>query len=269
MRKWFILMSCLLIIGCANNGKVRNTKVKIVGHRGASQIAPENTVASTKLAYKQDADISEIDIYLSKDHKIMVIHDTTTKRTGGINYMVTSTDSKDLRELEVGSWKNPYYYGEKIPFLEEILDVVPEGKKLFIEVKYSVGIAPYIKEAIDKSGKKDQMVIISSSLDLINQCKKEMPDIPTYWVKASEKNKETGEFLPYDDSVIQVALDNKLTGLDLLFRGLNKEFVDKAHKAGLEVYVWTVDDINIAKQMVEIGVDGITTNVPGVMKAEL
>lgn len=253
--------------GCKSGGA---QKTIIVAHRGASALAPENTVASTKLAFAKDADISEIDIYMTKDNRVMVLHDSTTKRTCyGDNMKIAESDSAQLRTLSANKLNGQDYADEKIPFVEEIIDVIPEGKKLFIEIKCGKEVAPYLKEAIDKSGKLDQMVIISGNIEAMNECRKLMPSIPLYWVKASDKDKVTKERLPYDDSVIQTAVENKLTGLDLYYVALTKEFVSKAHAAGLEVYVWTVNDVDLAKQMIEFGVDGITTDVPGVMKASL
>src|SRR5436190_9554723 len=96
-------------------------KVELVAHRGASADAPENTVAAIKLAWEQKADASEFDVYLTKDGKIVVIHDATTKRTAGEDKKVADTSLEDLRKLEVGKWKNPKFAGEKIPTLEEML----------------------------------------------------------------------------------------------------------------------------------------------------
>src|SRR3954471_10624430 len=82
--------------------------VQIVGHRGASFDAPENTVASVKLAWEQKANAAEFDVYLTKDRKVVVIHDKDTKRTaaGGVNKVVAESTLAELRTLDVGKWKN-------------------------------------------------------------------------------------------------------------------------------------------------------------------
>ena len=140
---------------------------------------------------------------------------------------------------------------------------------MFIEIKCGPEIAPYLKKAIDDGGKAKQMEIISGNLQAMAACKKLMHYIPTYWVKATRKNKQTNQYPPYDDTVISQAVENNLTGLDLHYMGLTKDFVEKTHNAGLEMFVWTVNDIDDAKRMIEYGVDGITTDKPGVMKTEL
>src|SRR5439155_19827959 len=103
-------------------------KVEIIAHRGASWDAPENTVAAINLAWKQKADASEFDVFLSKDGKIIVIHDKDTKRVAGVDKQVIDQTFDELRQLDVGKWKGPNFAGEKIPTLAEMLATVPKGK---------------------------------------------------------------------------------------------------------------------------------------------
>ena len=106
-----VIIASLVLAGC-------HSKVEIIGHRGASYLAPENTVASANLAWEKQADAVEVDIYLTQDSKIVVIHDSTTKRTAGQDMEVAKSTARQLRELDVGSFKNVDYAGEKIPLLE-------------------------------------------------------------------------------------------------------------------------------------------------------
>ena len=94
-----------------------------IAHRGASYLAPENTVAAARLAWELGADAVEIDIHLSKDNKVMVIHDKDTKRICKTenNLVVKSSESALLRKLDAGIWKGEQFKGEKIPFLSEIM----------------------------------------------------------------------------------------------------------------------------------------------------
>ena len=119
--------------------------VDIVAHRGASFDAPENTVASAKLGWNQDADAVEIDIYLSKDGRIVVLHDPDTKRTTGVVGKAAEMSSSDLRALDAGSWKGTAWKDEKIPFLEEIIATVPAGRRLFIEIRCGPEILPELE----------------------------------------------------------------------------------------------------------------------------
>ena len=234
----------------------------IIAHRGASHEAPENTLASVNLAWEKDADAVEIDVHLSKDNRIMVIHDKDTRRTAGVNLVIKESLSSDLRELEVGSFKDPKYAGEKIPFLEEVIETIPDGKTLVIEIKSDVTILPFLAEKINASPKKNQLVVIGFDFDLMAEMKKMLPEVPAYWLHYSL----TGG---YKTKHIKMGKDAGLEGLNFRFKGISEKFVAAVHDAGMEMYAWTVDDPDEARKLAEIGIDGITTNRPAWLKTQL
>jgi len=241
----------------------------IVAHRGSSYTAPENTGASAKLAWKQNADILEVDVHLSADKRVIVIHDATTSRTTGVNHKVSETSSSVLRTLDAGSWKNPRYAGEKLPFLEEILPTVPKGKKIFVELKSSKEIVPYVRDLIVQAGKEEEAVIIGFNIETVAEAKKAMPNIPVYWLKSTEKDEATGKPIPHSVDLLETVKKHNLDGLDLHYEGVTKEIVDAAHAAGLGLHVWTVDDPKEALRLKELGVDSITTNRPAFIRRVL
>mgnify|MGYP006294358499 CR=1 FL=1 len=259
-----ILLFCLAINICLSG-----FAVQIVGHRGASYTAPENTLASVNLAWKQDADAVEVDVYLTKDGKIVAIHDETTERTAGVDLKVAETDADTLRRLDVGRYKNEKYAREQIPLLEEVIETVPPGKRLFIEIKCGEEILPHLKKVIKSSGKSSQLTIIGFGLDTVAKAKQILPEIPTYWLKGTEKDEETDEYIPHDKNLIQIARDKNLDGLDVNYHGVTREFVDAVKAAGLEIHVWTVNDVEEAGRLAKLGVDSITTDRPGWMKKHL
>ena len=116
--------------------------IKIIAHRGASHLAPENTLASVELAWRLGADAVEVDVRLTRDGRIVAIHDPTTDRTAGIHLEVAATHSSHLRRLDVGRYKHPRFAGERIPYLEEVLQTVPPGRQLFVEIKCGPQILP-------------------------------------------------------------------------------------------------------------------------------
>jgi glycerophosphoryl diester phosphodiesterase len=234
----------------------------IIAHRGSSEAAPENTVAAAMLAWQQNADAVEVDIHLSKDNRIMVIHDKTTERTAGVDLKVSETDSADLRKLDAGSHKGEKWAGQKIPFLDEIIETVPSNKKLFIELKSDAKTLPHLKRIIDQSAKADQLIIIGFDLENMAQMKKLTPQIPVYWLKAANKDEATEEYIPYDPDIIAITRDNGLDALNLFYKGMTKDFAAQAAKAQLPLYTWTVDDPDIARKMKKLRIRGITTNVP-------
>lgn len=122
----------------------------IIAHRGASTDAPENTLASFRLAFEQKADGIEGDFYLTKDQHVIALHDGTTKRTTGGAASLKPSEStlEQLRELEVGSWKNERFRGEKMPTLDEVLKAIPTGKEFFLEIKSGPEIVPHVLKTI-------------------------------------------------------------------------------------------------------------------------
>lgn len=268
MNNSILFIACMSIGIALVSGCGSKKKPAIIAHRGSSSIAPENTVASARKAWEENTDAVEIDIYLSKDGRIMVMHDLSAKRTTGVDMVIADALSDTLRTLDAGSFKAVEYAGEKIPFFEEIVETVPAGKKLFVEIKCGAEILPTLKAAIDASGKRGQIVIIGFGFETMVESKKVMPDIPTYWLTATKKDEGTGAFELLDTALIAKVRDAGLDGLDVHFSGLTKDFAEATKKAKLGLYVWTVDDPSEAKRLVSLGVDGITTNRPGWLREQ-
>ncbi len=232
----------------------------IIAHRGSSFLAPENTISSAKLAWEQNADAVECDIYLTKDNRVMVMHDSNTKRTTGQTYKFADTNSDVLRNLDAGVWKDPKYKGEKIPFLDELIATLPEGKKLVIEIKCGPEIFPFLEKIVKSSGKKKQMVFIAFDWETIVKAKKLFPKNACYWLSSSVALVE--QKLPEVNK-------NKLNGINLYCKIVNEDLMMKAQKTGIKVLSWTIDDPDEAKRLVQLGVSAITTNRPDLMKESL
>jgi glycerophosphoryl diester phosphodiesterase len=210
----------------------------------------------------------EIDVHLSKDNRIVVIHDSSTKRTAGIDLKVSKTTCDELRKLEVGRFKAEKFAGEPIPFLDDIIKRIPPKHKLYVEIKCGQQILPFLRELIVESGKMPQIVIIGFDLETVT-ASKELIDVPTYWLKGTAKDKKTKEWIPHDAELVQTAKDNGLDGLDVHYAGVTEEFVCAVKAAGQKLYVWTVDDPDEAVRLVKLGVDGITTNRPAWLREQL
>lgn len=244
--------------------------VEIIGHRGASYDAPENTLSSFKLGYQQKADADELDIYLTKDGKIVVIHDSTTARTGGITNKVANHTFAELRALDVGKWGKwkDKSFSEKIPSLDEVLELIPEGRRLFIEIKCGPEVLPELERTLHRAGKKPkQTVIIGFGYETMQQAKAKFPQLQVLWLVS--KDNKTKKYPPVEQ-LIERAKAAKLDGLDLESGfPIDKAFVEKVHAAGLKLYTWTVDDVAVAQKEAAAGVEGITTNRPGWMREQL
>ena len=249
----------LLIIMFVFNISAQNM---FIAHRGASYLAPENTVASAKLAWKLGADAVEIDVYLSKDNRVMVIHDKDTKRTcsGKKNLKIEDSPSILLRDLDAGAWKGEKFKGEKIPFLKEIIEIVPAGKTVVVEIKCGTEILPALKRCVENSEKSDQIVFISFGWKTILETQKEFPDNKCYWLAFTKigLNKK-----------MKQAAENGLAGVNLKYSIIDEDIISEAKQNNLEVLTWTVDDPKEAKRLTDIGVVGITTNRPKWLKDEM
>lgn len=254
---------CLFIVNTSGCTK----SVEIIAHRGASYLAPENTMASFMLGWEKGADV-ELDIHLSKDNRILVIHDSSTKRTGKIDLNIKETTSNELRKIDVGSFKSAEYTGEKIPFLADVIKTIPPGRKLYIEIKCGKEVLPILEKLISQSGKMSQIVIIGFDLETVTMSK-QLIDVPTYWLKGTEKVKETEKWIPHSPQLVKIAKDKGLDGLDVHYAGVNKEFMDAVKASGQKLYVWTVDNPDEAIRLVNLGVAGITTNRPEWLRQQL
>lgn len=257
-------MGLLMIQGCSDGQSDDQAstghQVEIIAHRGDSHAAPENTMASVESAWQKEADAVEVDVFLSADNRVVAIHDKTTERTGDIDLPVRETGSEELRTVDVGSFKGAEFAGEKIPFLEDIIVSVPEQKRLFIEVNDPERAIPPIRELIQQSGKQDQMVIISFSLEVVKASKEQMPEVPAYWLRSARRDQDTGEYQPIDTALLEQVKEHNLDGLDVNYRGVTPELIEASRKAGLKLFVWTVNESADISALVEQGVDGITTD---------
>lgn len=243
----------------------------IIAHRGESYLAPENTLAAINLAWESGADAIEVDVRLTKDKQIVVFHDANTKRISGKSKRIKKTDLDELRKLDAGKHKGEKYIGEKIPTLLEVLKTVPNNKKILIEVKSSDAIIPYLNNVINESKlHANQIEIISFSLNVIKKVRKQIPQFSTFWILALDYYWIQKLFRPSINKIIKKAKKYKLSGIDLWAgKRINNELVHKIKMANLKTYIWTVDNPEKAQSLLNMGVNGITTNRARWMKDQL
>lgn len=254
MKKLFIGLIVLFIFGISSG------QMEFIAHRGASAAAPENTLASVKLAWKVGADAAEVDIHLSDDKKVVVMHDYNTKRTSGQDHIIKETSSVVLRKLDVGSFKDIKYRNEKVPFLKEIIKTIPHGKKLVVEIKCKSEVLPFLEEIVNKSRKKEQLVFIAFDWNTIVETKKMFPENKCYWLSSNRKDVL---------SKLNGFSESGLDGLNLNYSVIDETIVMLAGKSGIEVLAWTVDDPVEAKRLIKLGITRITTNKPDWLKSNI
>ncbi len=244
----------------------------IIAHRGASHDAPENTLAAFQLAIEQGADGFEADFFLGKGGQVICLHDADTKRVAGKELLVKKAPFEELRSLDVGSWKGSQWKGERMPILEEVLGAVPEGKKLFIELKSSREVVEPVAKILAASKlKPEQVVVISFHADAIAECKRQMPHIKALWLCGMKKKKD-GTLPPTAEQVASTLKRIGADGLDAegVPEYFNAAFIERLRKLGCrEFHVWTIDEPQIAAFYAKLGVASITTNRPGWLRKEM
>ena len=244
--------------------------VEIIAHRGFSARAPENTLAAFELGWQHQTDACELDVYLTTDGKTAVIHDKDTKRTAGVALDVAKSKQAELTALDAGSWKGKEWAQEKIPTLEQALATLPKGKqRFFIEVKCGAEIVPELKRILEPmKDRADQLAIIAFKRDAAAESKKAMPWIKVYRL-ASGKTKDKK---PTD--LTQLIADTKADQLDGLDLGVadfpwDETMVKQIRDAGFGLYVWTVNKPEDVQRFAKLGVDGITTDDPVMVREAL
>ncbi len=239
---------------------------EVIGHRGASFDAPENTLAAVHLAWKQRADAVEVDVRATRDGRLVAIHDPGTRRVCGRAFRVRDCGWARLKRLDVGAWKGERWRGERLAELREILDAVPAGKRLYLELKGGPITVPSLRKILKTAPiSHSQLVIISFSIRTLLAVKRHVPDYPTFWITSFRRTAGGGSWLPTPELLLRTAVEAKVDGLDLKAEPevITRRLVERIHRRTLKVCVWTVDDKALGKQMWEAGVDGITTNRPG------
>lgn len=267
--------------------------IEVVAHRGTGQgfvqpnAAPENTLPAFLTAWQEDIDACELDIHLTKDNQLIVIHDDTTNRTTNANWAVAEHTLEELRSLDAGRWKGPQWAGIPLPTLDEVMATIPDGKRLFIELKLGPPVVPELKQAIARSGKHPtQLVIISFDIDGIAEAKKQLPEHECYLLVVFQEDYPNGYWdVLYDegpvfrtvtkpadpaglDALIALARSANLDGIDTTFaqpRGLTRRL--KAE--GMKSVVWVVDDPEVAVEMVGLGITSVTTDTPVAIRRAL
>jgi len=234
----------------------------IIAHRGESFEAPENTLSSVNLAWENGADAVEIDVRLTKDKQIVVIHDSNTRRVSGKFMQISKSNLHELKRLDVGKYKNSKYEGERIPTLLEVLDTVPKNKKILIEIKSHRKITPFLKEVTENSGlKTNQIEIISFNLKTLIEVRKQLPQFNVFWVSAFKYRGIFRFFKMSINKIISKAIKNNIYGLDLLAGDmLDNEMIKEIKSAGLILYTWTVNNPKKARYLFNAGVNGITSD---------
>ncbi len=242
----------------------------IIGHRGDSRDAPENTLSAFRLAWQEGADGIETDLRLTRDGHIVCLHDATTGRTAGRDIRVAELTLAELQDLDVGVWKGERWRGERIPTLVEVLELSPREKRLFLEIKSGPEILPALMHELTGRDEPDRISFLSFSGRLIALLKRRMPQFAAFWLTAYQRHRQTGAPYPGHGEILAALAESGADGLaSKAHDSLDAGFVADLRKRGFAVHVWTVDSPGKARHYAELGVDSIMTNRPGWLKTRL
>ena len=257
-----VLMILLLCPILKAQEEVPDLPFHYVGHRGASYLAPENTLASIKLAWELGAEGAECDVMLTSDQRVVLFHDKNTKKLTGESFTVSEATWEELKPLVVIPRETnlPEYTHETIPLLDDVLAAIPDDRMLVIEIKTGPEILPYLQKVITEHWKSGKISFIAFDFETIKQAKALYPEVPCYYL-SSFKSDLSEHF--------EAILESKLDGVDLRHPMIEGDLMEKCHASGLDVWCWTVNDPETARKMKELGVSAITTDRPAWLKNSL
>jgi glycerophosphoryl diester phosphodiesterase len=241
----------------------------VIAHRGDSIRSPENTLPAFRLALAARADLVELDYHHSADGVPVVIHDSTLDRTtdatnrwGGRQIALHSRTAAELAELEAGSWFAPAFRGTRIPTLHEALETIQAGGMTLIERK--AGNAQTLARLLQEGGWTDRVVVQSFDWAFVRAMRELAPELilgalgpPSVYrgrkLADHEKELSAGFVTEVHETGARCLVWN---------RQVNREGIQIAHRLGLKVWVYTINDPDEATRLVALGVDGIITDDP-------
>ena len=230
-----------------------DTEVAITAHRGASLAAPENTMAAFRAAIAAGATYIELDVQRTVDGRIIVLHDGDVMRMGGDPRRVKDLTAAELQGIDIGRKYDARFAGEVPPTLEEVIALVRGRTRLNVELKYNVpdpGLAPAVIELLRREDFLDQAVITSLDYAALRQ------------VRQIEPALRTGHIVT---AAVGNVLRTEADFLSLNSAQATSSLVRKAHAAGKDVHVWTVNTPEVMLRMIERGVDNIITDDPALL----
>lgn len=232
--------------------------VQIAAHRGNSMHAPENTAVAYQEAIDAGADIVELDIQSSKDGVPMLMHDRTLARTTGAKGKTADYTAAQLIAMDAGKWKHERYAGEKVPTLETVARVCKGRAIIFLDLKEN-GMGRAMADALQRAGVTLDQVIAGPWDDKVAaDVQSAMPGVTMMLIGKPPED--------WNDAWFE---QQKQRGYDALwfnFKATTKEFIDAAHRHGLPVHAWTINDPATLSTAIFAGVDGIVTDDPATLK---
>ena len=266
-RPLFIVVVSFVIISVFFAGPKRFSQIKwmlntnygvplIMAHRGYSAAAPENTVPAFQKSIDEGFTAAELDVQMTKDGEIIVLHDSSLKRTTGLNKRVWEVTYDEIKDLDNGSFFSKEYAGTTIPTLDEVLKLCKDKLYLNIEIKrtgHDDGITQKVVDIIADNDFFDECDITSQNYHTLEEVREINPDVLTAYT-----------------SIIGIGDIQNLEAADII--SIQETFatyenINNLHTAGKRVFVWTVNESSTMQKLISLNVDAILTNNPGLCKS--
>ena len=252
----------------------------ILGHRGASAVAPENTLAAFSRAILDGADGIEFDVRLSRDGAPVVIHDASLRRTAGIDSQVGDLTSEQLQTIDVGSWfkraltgnrgsyPEPSYAGETIPTLAQVFDLFNSNNGyLYVEMKSDsdegADLAAAVVRSVREADIAPRVVVESFDLTAITEIKRIDSGIRTAALFEPRLSRPISTVRRL--KMVDLALNTGAEEIAIHYTLAGASVVEKAQERGLETVVWTVDDPGWINRARRLGVKALISNDSALM----
>lgn len=240
---------------------MRRKKPLVFAHRGASAYAPENTLSAFDLAVQQGCDGIELDVHLSLDKKLIVIHDEHIEKTTNGKGLVQDLTVEELKEYDAGSWFNETFKGEKIPLLEEVFELVPPHILINVEIKnipsFYEGIEHELCQIIRKYKREETLVVSSFDHQSLLEVNRICPEVKIGLLYVSNL---------FDHVKYAESIHVPVYSLHPKHDCIKRQDIKKAVQKGLYVFPWTVNNTEQMKEMVTYGFSGIMTDYPDKLK---
>lgn len=249
----------LIVLGFVAGGllldRIKATdKVEIIAHRGAAGLRPENTLASIRKAIEDGADWVEVDVQETADGEVVVMHDSDFMKLAGVDLKIWDATMEDLATIDVGSWFDPAYASERIPRLEEVLEITRGRAKLLIELKYyghDFDLEARTVQIVERVGMGEQVATMSLKYPAVQKMLELRPD----WRAGVLAATAIGDVARLEGDFVAVSASYA-----------NPHLVASTEAAGKDLYVWTVNDPLRMSAMISMGVDGIITDEPALAR---
>lgn len=247
----FFATSCDFLYGGDEDDDTDDRPV-VIAHRGASSVAPENTLAAFSRAAALGADYFELDVQVSRNDSLMVIHDATVDRTTDGSGQVSEMTYEELRTLDAGSWFDSTFASERLPTLYEALALAQgSGINVAVEIKAD-GIAEDVVRLIEEMGMEEEVIVFAFNFDNIAAAKETNSSIPVLYLKGEMTRADIDRTQGIGGEYVGGGGRTEVTPALLSY----------AHERGIDVWRWTVNSAPEMRALVDVGIDGIITDYP-------